>query len=928
MLALANVVHLFLYKLTSLGAGRFPLARIFAGAFQSPFLRHSFPPARFNYVQEDAAYFLRDGLHYWRMGSAQEVITAPTPDHRHYRPLLMTLAILFAAVTILYSVAWMYYVRANITVEVGMDADPLSTGLQIKDVWPNTPAQAAGLQARDIITGINGEKVAGEMGLANLNVIWYHAHPGDSVRLDIERPATGQSLVITPTFRRRQGAGDSGSLAQRGAAEILGFYPLLFLVVGLSVLFLRVEDRNAWLLALVFAGLIAQPAPPWGFQLAPTAIHAISLLYEPVMKALLPGLFYFFFAVFPTRSPIDRKMPWLKWLLLVVGACLGWGAIGKGDLDALPFVASLAPPRVIGLTRLFVSYGTVVLGVVSLVLNAVSAERVEDRRKLKVMLWGTLGSIIPAILIGLPYDLMRSEAPFWLVFTRAVFLFVMPLSFAYAVVKHRVMDIPVLLRRSARYLLVERGFAILIFLISVGITLWFGQAFARRFEEGTKAAIPIGAMFGMILISGATSVHRHVRTRLDKAFFRSSYDAQQILETLAETTLTVGDRESLAGLLYRHIDEALHPVPLVVYLLASNRELHAYAGHPTDEALDLPGSGPRLNQLAGRSEPVEVNREAVEGTPLAVLNPECLVPIRGSEDGQLQGLIVLGARLSEEPYSTRDKRLLASVGSQAAIAMRSISLAEKMAERIEAERRSEQEMQIARQVQSRLLPQQVPALKTLDVAGKCIQTRAVGGDYYDFLDFGSGKLGIVLADISGKGMSAALLMANLQASLRGQYALALSDFPGLVRSVNSLFYRNTETSHYATTFFSIYDEQERVLRYVNCGHNPPILLRADGTVERLDATATVLGLFEQWDCQVAECALEPGDLLVVYTDGVSEAASGPDAEEFGEERMIAILCAHQQQSAEQILEAMVAEVQAFSRGYQADDMTMIVARCR
>ena len=234
------------------------------------------------------------------------------------------------------------------------------------------------------------------------------------------------------------------------------------------------------------------------------------------------------------------------------------------------------------------------------------------------------------------------------------------------------------------------------------------------------------------------------------------------------------------------------------------------------------------------------------------LHAECLVPIRGSADSGLQGLIVLGPRLAEEPYSSGDRRLLASVASQAGIAMRSISMAEKMAESMEAERRSEQEMQIARQVQSRLLPQQAPSLPTLECAGRCIQTRAVGGDYYDFLDFGAGKLGLVLADISGKGISAALLMANLQANLRSQYALALEDLPRLLRSVNQLFYKNTENNHYATTFFAVYDDQSRTLRYVNCGHNPPLLLRKNGDVEWLQASATVLGLFEEWDCSVVE----------------------------------------------------------------------------
>ena len=215
-----------------------------------------------------------------------------------------------------------------------------------------------------------------------------------------------------------------------------------------------------------------------------------------------------------------------------------------------------------------------------------------------------------------------------------------------------------------------------------------------------------------------------------------------------------------------------------------------------------------------------------------------------------------------------------------------------------------------------------------EIAGKCIQTRAVGGDYYDFLDFGAGSLGLVLADISGKGMSGALLMANLQANLRGQYALALEDLPRLLRSVNHLFFKNTETSHYATTFFAVYDEQRRTLRYVNCGHNAPMLLRTDGSVERLEATATVLGLFEEWSCTVAEVQLAPGDTLVIYTDGISEAAEGDDAEEFGEDRLLANIRAHRQQSSADMLDAIVSEVQLFSQGWQADDMTLIVARCR
>ena len=851
-------------------------------------------------------------------------------QERNLRTLLLVLAVVFAAATVVYSVAWMYYIRqSNLPVEVGMDTDPSAPGMIVTRVWKNGPAERAGLRPKDVIVAIDGRSVAAP-ALCNqvLYRVWYASHPGEPVQLTIQRPGEPQPLVITPVFRAAVGSGDMQSLARRGAVEILGFYPLLFLVVGLTVLFLRVDDSNAWLLALMFAGFITEADLPQGFAMAPDGLLHFLYAYSALMKSLLPALFYFFFAVFPTRSPIDRKLPWLKWVLLACGACLGWGGVRHGEQEALPFVSALFSNSTIGLVRLFLGYGTVLLGVVSLLWNVAGAANVEDRRKLKVMLWGTVIGIAPAILIGIPHDLSNTEMPFWLGFARGTFLFLIPLSFAYAVLKHRVMDIPVLLRRSARYLLVERGFAILMLLVSVGLTLWFGQAYARRFSAGSKVAIPIGATFGVLLISGATQVHRRVRTRLDRAFFRSAYDAQQILENLAARTLAVTDREGLAHLLHQHIHDALHPMPLFVYLLAGDGRLHAYAGNPPQEALTLSPAAAGLERLAGRSDPLEVDPATLRGTEMEPLPAECLVPIRGSAGSGLQGVIVLGPRLSEEPYSAGDRRLLASVASQAGIAMRSISLAEKMAESMEAERRSEQEMQIARQVQSRLLPQQAPSLPTLECGGKCIQTRAVGGDYYDFLDFGAGKLGLVVADISGKGISAALLMANLQANLRSQYALALEDLPRLLRSVNHLFYKNTENNHYATTFFAIYDDQSRLLRYVNCGHNPPLLLRKNGDVEWLPATATVLGLFEEWDCSVAERQLGAGDVLVIYTDGISEAAPGDEAEEFGDERLIQSVRTHQSKSADEMLEAIIADVQRFSQGEQADDMTLIVARCR
>jgi serine phosphatase RsbU (regulator of sigma subunit) len=193
-----------------------------------------------------------------------------------------------------------------------------------------------------------------------------------------------------------------------------------------------------------------------------------------------------------------------------------------------------------------------------------------------------------------------------------------------------------------------------------------------------------------------------------------------------------------------------------------------------------------------------------------------------------------------------------------------------MAEKVESERRATRELEIAKQVQARLFPQAVPPLRTLEYAGVCAQAREVGGDYYDFLNLGPQRLGLVIGDISGKGIAAALLMANLQANLRSQCAMASGQPERFLRSVNQLFYDNTTEGAYATLFFADYDDTKRMLRYANCGHLPPLLIRRDGTVERLKATSTVVGIFREWDCSVTECQLYTGDTLVLYRSGAPQ----------------------------------------------------------
>jgi phosphoserine phosphatase RsbU/P len=862
--------------------------------------------------------------------------------------LLVTLAAILAAATILYSGLWMYSQSWQLPVQLGIDSDYIETehSQLLKNIYKDGPAEKAGLRAGDRILKVNRERFDSPYSLYD---IWTRHKPGDSVELTVQRPKNPSPVVIMAVFQAAPSQG--GRLSERLGQDIINTFPVAFLVVGLAVLFLRLEDSNAWLLALMFAGDIAVPG--FHFQALGPSLRRFAMADRAILNGFLPALFYFFFAVFPARSPLDRRAPWIKWLGLALALSMALPGVKVGDPQAPAVLASLLGQRGANLVRLFYSYGFITLGLTSLVGNALRASTPEARRKIRVIFWGTLVGVVPVTLALGAQDFSGFHMPLWLAAVVVTLLYLFPLSFAYAVIKHRVLEIPVLLRRSARYLLVQRGFTILLSLVSVGATLIFALSFARYLEQFTGAAVPggitLGTAFGSLLLWAGTRVHKRVGERIDQAFFRSAYDARVILEDLAEKTRTATDRQELAVLLEHHLKQALQPSSLAVYLGTSDGQLSPVSGHVPPELKTISTTDPMIAELerhgraqrqSGGAFTWEVSAERTGDTPgpflLAPLRPDCLVPMLG-RDSRLVGLLVLGARLSEEPYSSDDKHLLTSVASQAGVALESIRLGEKIAERIEAERRAAQEMEFARQVQARLFPQRVPRLETLEYSGRCIQARQVGGDYYDFLELRPGRLALVLADIAGKGISGALLMANLQANLRSQYAMALDDLPRLLKSVNQLFYENTGESSYATLFFADYDDSSRRLRYVNCGHLPPLLLRAGECsqnrssphpdVERLEPTCTVLGLFDDWACSVREAQLTPGDTLLLYTDGVTEAASSA-GEEFGESRLVETMRAQRHLPVSSLLETIVATVQDFSDGEQADDITLVVARCR
>ncbi|HYA64250.1 MAG TPA: SpoIIE family protein phosphatase [Candidatus Sulfotelmatobacter sp.] len=882
------------------------------------------------------------------------------------RPLLLSVAVLFCASTTLYAIVWMYDVRSGGTmVELGFNKthdeqyDQRTHSVLVGDVVQDSPAEKAGLRAGDRIIGVNGKTLTTS---APYDDAYARGRPGDPVEFTIARHGEPEPLTIHGIFRASQSVQAAEGLAKSSAQQIVSSFPVLFLLVGFAVLFLRPDDSNAWLLALMFSAFAAAPSLTNPLAVPPLA-RAFASAFRAVFQGLLCSLFYFFFAVFPVRSPLDRRFAWLKWAGLAVAATTVFPGLRTGNPMFPQFLLQLAGTHGSQVALRVFNYGFLALGLVSLAQNAFSAAiPPEARRKSKVILFGTVVGVLPIVVKLVAKDFGGYQPSFWVDTGTVIILILYPLSFAYAVVKHRVLEIPVLLRRSARYVLVQRGYFLLLFCGALLAIFLFARFFSGYFAQNSQFGMALSAAFGVALVWVSGPFVKRGTDRIDRAFFRSSYDARIILQDLAEKIRRATDRHELARLLELHIEGALHPQSLACYLETRDGNLAIEprtvprergttpqavprpkfpfrfgARFVLRDADTIPATLPLLTELARHGKawdvPPPVADEAGDSGALA---PECLVPILG-RDSKLIGLLVLGGRLSEEPYSSEDKRLLDSVAGQAAVSLENMRLAEQMADRIEADRRAAHEMEIARDVQSRLFPQVLSRLATLEYAGSCIQARQVGGDYYDFWDLGSSHLALVLADISGKGISGALLMANLQANLRSRSAVAREDLfnlkregkwlPDLLKSVNQLFYENTPDDRFATLFLAVYDDTSRQLEYANCGHNPPLLFRASGKVEQLCATASVIGFSPHWECATQNITLQPNDVLVIYTDGVTEA-NDADGNEFGEARLTEIVRANLCVTPAELLTAIQQAVQKFSAGEQFDDLTLVVARAR
>jgi len=748
----------------------------------------------------------------------------------------------------------------------------------------------------DRVLSVDGEPVR---GMHDVTRVLHEHRPGDVLTVAVQHQGETQKRSVRLKAH-----------VQSSLFMVVCFLamPWLSIPLGFWVAALRPRDLRAWLVLGILLGLSQlirnSNIDPRGW---PALVAFPGWLFHVIALSAWAPCMMLFGIYFPHRWRLDQRIPWAKWLLLApllysaLSDCLRHGVL-FWDVDApwplppLPGWLQLAP-MLIALSLFFVG--------ISFKFRDPGLPS-DDRRRLKLLYAGCTAAMTPFFLLWM-YSMIvlhREDPPDNLLTAFALAAFVLfPLTMAYVIVVERAMDVRMVVRQGLQYALARRG----VVAIQIVITcLVLSVAFSLANSAGVNRPGRIVLIsLGFVSIFWIRRAAARVRVWVDRRFFREAYNAEQILGDLSEQVRSILDRESLLETVCRRISESLHVDRIAVLLREDGFFRPALAtGYAVPLDLSIPGDA-------------EPDREA-----LARLDSHLLLPLPSRKD--LLGYISLGPKKSEEPYSPSDTHLLRTVAAQTGLALENSRLSEAIAVEIAQREMLHREIEIAREVQQRLFPQRLPEVPALEYAGHCRPARGVGGDYYDFLALASGRLGLAIADISGKGIPAALLMASLQASVRGQ-SQAGGKVAELMAQVNRLVFDASPENRYATFFYAQFDPATRRLIYTNGGHNAPMLLRG-GEVIRLEAGGPVVGLFRAASYEQEEIQLQPGDLLVLYTDGISEAEN-PQEEEWGEDALIETATACLYLPPSEIIARIMQSADTFAAGApQHDDMTVVVAR--
>jgi phosphoserine phosphatase RsbU/P len=812
---------------------------------------------------------------------------------------------------------------------------------EITDVKPE--AARAGIVKGMSVESLNG---APYTGLAQWKEIVRPAAPGEALIVGFRRSngSEGSATITLAAIEPPPGAPIGLGPTWRSFL-LFGLMPLLCMLIGYWVVFAKPDEPNAWLLLvlLIYPGVVFALGTGW----ATGGWLVFRGLYFETLQNFGYYALVLFAVYFPERSRIDGKLPWLKWVILAPGLICGLLEMRQqvsqyyfgGDSPRLAkFMAQV--DRVDN----FLALACVIFYLVIMTDKLLSASTEDARRRLRILLAGTsigLGALI-LVFVVLPHFgyVPNAAGHIWAAYTGGTIFLLAPLSLAYVVLVQRAMDVSILVRQGTKYALAKATLLVIQFALAAVVTYRFLIPLLTQ-KQIPREQLGQAIIFIVLIFLIRLGFNKRTQNWLDKKFFREAYDSEQVLNELSDEVRKFTESGPLLQTVAKCVAETLHVTQIGMLLREGPKFCVAQAvGHfPGNPAmLALAANSSAIRNLTNTNAPAELYREdpdawylmadELERQTLDDLGTELLLPLPGRN--RLMGVMALGPKQSEAAYSKSDLHLLQVLATQTGMALEVSELAHSLAHEAAQRERVNREIEIAREVQERLFPQEMPKLPGASVAGHCRPAQGVGGDYYDVFPLQDGRLGLAIGDVSGKGISAALLMASLRASLRGVTLDNPRDFAKLMDKVNRLVYEASADNRYATFFFGALNPVTRVLDCVNAGHNAPLVLRqkpgGGSEILRLEADGPVVGLLPFAPYTEQSLQLEPGDLLVTYTDGISEAMTHDD-EEWGEERMMAAAASAKDGSAEEVLKKIFADADKFTAGApQHDDMTVLILK--
>jgi len=395
----------------------------------------------------------------------------------------------------------------------------------------------------------------------------------------------------------------------------------------------------------------------------------------------------------------------------------------------------------------------------------------------------------------------------------------------------------------------------------------------------------------------------------DRNLFRQKYDYPQALRAISAETLAATDLRKFLVFAAETLQQALQSRSVVIFERRQDDLItSAKVGLP-DSILGSVRMDADLAESIDRPlNPTRRQLPELTASALRRVDTALAVPIRSH--GVLHGVLALGGKLSDREFDLEDLDFVGSAADQIAITIDRIRL-----------QQGEEDFEQAREIQQALLPARVPTIEGIDVSGTWKPARDVSGDYYDLLELGPQQLGCCIGDVAGKGMPAALLMSALQAAVRAT-ASAEASPADLCERVRRVIVPSLAGGRFVTFFYCTIDMAAKRVRYCNAGHNPPVLVRANGKTIRLDKGGPALTRLFRTAYEAGEEELQDGDRIVLFTDGVSEArdASGND---YGEDRLEQIIAVNRHMPARELIATIVDSVSTYSAGKADDDLTMV-----